>query len=64
MKDIQKKIIEIIDDIAYYPSSKSTRESKANEIILLWNEMIVAKLKEVKHREVTFDDIASLFISL
>ena len=36
----------------------------ASQVITLFNEMIVAKLKEVKHREVTFDDIASLFIEL
>ena len=36
----------------------------SNQVIVLFNEMIVAKMKEVKHREVTFDDISSLFISL
>jgi len=36
----------------------------ANQIIVLFNEMILEKMKEVKHREVTFDDISSLFIDI
>ena len=36
----------------------------SSQVIVLFNEMILEKMKEVKHREVTFDDIASLFIQL
>ena len=57
---MKEKIIEIIG----FGMEPERAELKAEGIIILWNEMIIAKMKEVKHREMTFDDISSLFISL
>jgi len=57
---MKEKLIELIG----FGMEPERSEIKANQIIVLFNQMIIDKLKEVKHREVTFDDISSLFISL
>ena len=57
---MKEKLIELIG----FGMEPERAEIKANQIMVLFNEMIIAKMKEVKHREVTFDDISSLFINL
>ena len=57
---MKEKLIELIG----FGMEPERAEIKANQIIVLFNEMIIEKMKEVKHREVTFDDIASLFIDI
>lgn len=57
---MKEKIKEIINHPAY------NDDLKATEIIVLWNEMIVAKLKEIRLTSSmeTFNTVSNLFIKL
>ena len=59
---MKEKIIEIIG----FGMEPERAELKAHEIIVLFNEMIVAKLKEIKMTSSmeTFETVSNLFIKL
>lgn len=59
---MKEKIIEIIG----FGMEPERAESKASEVIILFNEMIVKKLKEIKLTASmeTFNTVSDLFIKL